>query len=287
MRISIPAADIQIMGKRTRYLAVCGREDEGREWLVDAPRCKMLGDHHISHTGIMNAEAPYEVFRLNQSGTFMMACLAGEGVVMVDGGWKTIRSGQACLLPPFVMNSLKCVEKKPWRFAWVRYEESREFKPIVSSLSPVIGCFDGRALESTIEGLHHEAGSEGQAAALHHWSNLVNHYVMKFAEPAGLDERLWRLWTKVGQQPERDWTLPELSEIACLSGEHLRRLCHAEIGRSPMKHLTFIRLQKAIEMISSSDEKIETIAKAVGFSGIHSLSNAFKSWFGKRPSDFR
>ncbi len=287
MRITPPLADVEIFGKRTRRMAVCGREDEEREWLAGAPRCKMLAEHHISHTGIMEAETPYEIFRHNQSGTFMLACLSGEGVVMVDGGWKTVRSGQACLLPPFVMNSLKCIKRKSWRFAWVRYEESRGFKPLVSSVSPVTGSYDGRGLEAAISGLHSEAGAEANPAALLHWCHLINHYVRKFAEPTDLDERLWRLWTAVELQPERPWTLAEFSEIACLSGEHLRRLCLAQIGRSPMRHLTFIRLQKAVQMLSTGSDKIDTIARAVGFSGIHSLSNSFKAWFGKRPSDFR
>jgi len=115
----------------------------------------------------------------------------------------------------------------------------------------------------------------------------VNHYVLRFAEPSNLDERLWRLWEKVGNDPARAWTLDDFAAISCISGEHLRRLCLKEIGRSPMRHLTFIRLQLAILLISTTDDKLETIARAVGFSGIHSFSNAFKSRFGKSPSEFR
>lgn len=275
------------MGPRTRFFAVLGRMAKVRSWLEKMPECEMLAEHHIVHTGIMDARRPYEIVRIDQSGTFMMACLEGEGVVMVDGNWKTIRAGQACLLPPFVMNSLKCVDEKRWRFAWVRYEESRETKPIVSSISPVIGAFDGSGLEAAINGLRAEAATEQNPAALHQWCALVNHYVFRFAEPANLDERLWRLWEKVEHNPARAWTLDDFSEISCISGEHLRRLCLREIGRSPMRHLTFIRLQLAVRLILTTDDKLETIARSVGFSGIQSFSNAFKSRFGKSPSEFR
>lgn len=234
----------------------------------------------------MDAAAPYEIVRVNQSGTFMMACLSGEGVVSVDGNWKPITAGQACLLPPFVRNSLKCVPGKRWRFAWVRYDESPETKPIVSSVSPVIGRFDGRNLEAAIMGLHTEARSGVPAANLH-WCALVNHYVMRFAQPSDLDERLWKLWNEVEKDPSRDWTLDQLAAIACVSDEHLRRLCVKEIGRSPMRHLSFIRLKIAVQLLTDTDDKIESIARAVGFSSIHSFSKSFSSWFGKRPSDFR
>ncbi len=235
----------------------------------------------------MDARHPYEILRLDQSGTFMLACLEGEGVVMVDGSWKTIRAGQACLLPPFVMNTLKCVKGKPWRFAWVRYHESRDTKPVVSSVSPVIGAFEGNGLDAAISGLYNESSGENNPSALLQWSALVHHYVLRFAEPSHLDERLWKLWNAVERNPSRDWTLNALAETACLSTEHLRRLCLAEIGRSPMRHLTFIRLQLSLLLLSGTGDKIDTIARSVGFSGIHAFTNAFRARFGRPPSDFR
>jgi AraC-like DNA-binding protein len=284
---SDPLSDIEIIGSHTSFRAVIATSTGGRGWLSKMPQCSLLAAHNIAHTGIMDARAPYEIVRVDQSGTFMLACLQGEGVVMVDGSWKAIRAGQACLLPPFVMNSLKCKGTLRWCFAWVRYEEPRDAKPIVSSVSPVIGSFDGHGLEAAISGLHSEAVQGNDPAALHQWCALVNHYVMRFAAPRHLDERLWRLWSRVEKEPARSWTLDDLSEIACLSAEHLRRLCLREIGRSPMRHLTFIRLQLALHLLSSTGDKIETIARSVGFSGIHSFSGAFSKRFGRPPSDFR
>ena len=280
-------SDREIIGPETRFSAILGHMAEVRTWLRGMPDCALLSEYNIAHTGLMDAGEPYEIVRVDQSGTFMLACLEGEGVVMVDGSWKSIRRGQACLLPPFVMNSLKCVPGERWRFAWVRYEESRSIKPIVSSVSPVIGMFDGTGLEAAINGLRSEVRSESNPATLHLWCTLVNHYVNRFAEPAKLDERLRRLWSRVEIEPAHDWTLESLAEIACLSSEHLRRLCQQEIGRSPMRHLTFIRLQLALRMLSETKEKIETIARDVGFSSLQSFSNAFKTRFGKSPSEFR
>lgn len=282
-----PTADLEIIGKRTSFKAVLRRHTEGREWLREMPECSLLANHNIAHAGIMNARRPYEIVRIDQSGTFMMAVIEGQGVVMVDGSWKTLRAGQACLLPPFVMNSLKYSADHRWRFAWVRYEESRDTIPIVSSVSPVIGTFDGSGLATAITGLYEESSHESNPAALHQWCALVHHYVTRFAEPSHLDSRLWKLWRKVEKRPSHDWTLEDLAETACLSTEHLRRLCLREIGRSPMRQLTFIRLQLAVHLLSSTSDKVETIARSVGFSTIQSFSNAFKARFGRPPSDFR
>lgn len=279
--------DREILGDKTRCRVVRADDSDSRSWMEGGPVCPLLGQHHIAHCGVMEAAPPFEIVRAEQSGTFMLACLAGEGVVLADGRWKRIRAGHACLLPPFVMNALKCGPGKRWSFAWVRYHEKRESRPIVSSISPVAGRFEGAPLQSAIEGLHAEAGADDTAAALHHWCELVHHYVLRFAQPHSSDERLWRVWQKVEGELGRPWTLDELAAIACLSGEHLRRLSRKELGRSPMQHLTHLRIQRARHLLSVTDDKVEAIARSVGFESATTFSNTFRQWTGRRPSDFR
>jgi AraC-like DNA-binding protein len=284
---STHSQDVEVIGNRTKFRAVLGNESGNRGWLRGMPECPQLGKYHIAHTGILEARSPYEIVRIFQSGTFMLACLSGEGVILVDGAWKLIHAGQACLLPPFVTNSLKCVDNKPWNFAWVRYEESNKSKPVISSISPVVGPFDASGLANSIDGLHHEATGENQPSALHHWCELIHHYVIRFAEPSHLDERLSRVWFTVEKNPAHAWTLVELALLACMSPEHLRRLCIKDIGRTPMRHLTFIRLQRAMNLVTTTNDKLESIAKEVGFSCIQSFTLAFKERFGRSPSKFR
>lgn len=285
-----PAAlpqDIEVLGKSTRYQVVRADESDSRGWMRDSPVCPLLAQHHIAHCGLMEAEPPFEIVRANQSGTFMLACFEGEGAVLADGNWKRVRAGQACLLPPFVTNALKCMAGKPWNFAWVRYRESREARPIVSSLSPVAGAFDPAPLKAAIDGLHAESAAENAASALHHWSELVHQYVLRFAQPHTSDARLWRIWQRVETDLARPWTLEELAAIGHMSGEHLRRLSRKELGRSPMRHLTHLRLQRARHLLSVTDDKVEVIARAVGFESAFTFSNTFHKWIGRRPSEFR
>jgi AraC-like DNA-binding protein len=281
------AQDRQILGKSTDYLAVRADPLDAREWLAKAHVCPLLDLHHISHVGVMRARPPFEVLRTDQNGTFMLACLDGQGVVLTDGRWRTIKAGQACLLPPFVLNSLKCAARQPWSFAWVRYRESRASTPIISSASPVSGAFEGHALRAAIEGLHSETGSGPGPTALHHWTELIHHYVLRFARPHVPDERLWRMWQTVERDLKHPWTLKELASLACMSDEHLRRLCRKEIGRSPRQQLTFLRLQMAVHLLSTTDDKVEVVAREVGFESAFTFSNTFKHWIGWRPSEHR
>jgi hypothetical protein len=144
--------DHRSLGPDTEVEVVQAVDDQEREWLRDQPVCELLAQYDILHAGVMHAQFPFEISRADQSGTFMLGCFSGEGRVLADGRWITIKAGQACLLPPFVANSLKCVKGKPWEFCWVRYVESRESMAIVSEISPVSGDYQAEPMRIAIRG---------------------------------------------------------------------------------------------------------------------------------------
>ncbi|MGK0240471.1 MAG: AraC-like DNA-binding protein [Candidatus Pelagisphaera sp.] len=285
-RKSNQSDDIEIRGS-SRYKVVRSDDSDSREWLSDSPICSLLTQHHIAHVGVLQARYPFEIKREFQSGSFIMACLKGEGKVMVDGAWKLLRAGDACLLPPFVLNTFKCIEGQPWDFCWVRYLESPESKPIVTQHSPVLGRYDNAPILAAIQGLYAESCGAKNPGTLDCWIDLIHHYVLCFAQPQDFDDRLWRIWQKVEPRLSRKWTLTELADIAHVSEEHLRRLCRQRYGRSPIQHLTFLRMQKAKHLLSTTDDKIESIARSVSYDSQQTFSTLFKRWVGWSPSKFR
>ena len=80
-------------------------------------------------------------------------------------------------------------------------------------------------------------------------------------------------------------------DILELLSEYPDGLTRAEIvkalGRSPIKHLTYLRMRKAAEILSTTDHKIETIALALGYENPFAFSNTFLKWIGVRPSEHR
>jgi len=271
----------------SRTHVVRGDGSDARDWLRESPVCQLLAQHHIAHVGVMEALEPFEMSRPDQSGTFMLACFGGSGLVRADGQWKKVTAGQACLLPPFVTNAMKTTGGEPWRMCWVRYRESRESNPIISAGSPVLGAYDPFPLLHTIQGLHAEASGINAPATLHLWTELIHSYVLRFAHPHQADARLWKLWDAVEKSLDHPWTLEDLATRACVCKEHLRRLCRSELGRSPMQHVTFLRMQHARHLLSTTDEKVETITRQIGYTNPHTFSNTFKKWIGWRPSEHR
>lgn len=278
--------DRHILGSETSVCAVRAGTDDARDWLLTAPVCDSLNEYRITHCGIMNAMPPFGITRVKLSGTFFFACLQGQGGVLINGEWRIVGPGQACIQPPFIPNALKATEREPWVFCWVRYRPAGT-QPLVSLHSPSIGDFAGAALKSGIEGLHSEASQATSQHALRKWVELIHVYVLAFSQPFVGNEELLQLWSTVEHRLDEKWTLERLSNAACVSKEQLRRLCLSSLGHAPIQHVAFLRMQHAAQLLVTTDKPIATVARLVGYANQFAFSDTFQRWLGCRPSTYR
>lgn len=256
-------------------------------WVLKAADCKALSIHRIAHLGIETAVAPYERVRLHPSGSYIMICVEGSGRVLLDGRWQNIGKGTACIAPPRVPNAFHALPGRKWRILWLRYDEPNFVSPMASAASPVKVKINVGQLLPIWEGLRDEWQGIRDAKALHHWIELIQHHARRLVEPWRRDERLRALWAKVEQRIAHDWSVASLAHEAHVSEEHFRRLCWKELGRSPMAHLTSLRVYAAQTMLSMTKDKQEFIAKSVGYKSAEAFSRAFKRWIGCHPSEYR
>jgi len=281
-------SETHILGKGTTWIAVRGGLAEERKWLSSEPLSVELDDVSIAHAGIMCARAGFSVVRRDLSGSFFAVTLEGRGRVLVDGQWRVLKTGEACLLPRHQINAIRHGAGACWTFCWVRYHEEDEQVPMATGHSPTLGgCASGTALKCAIEGLREERLHGRDPVVTRMWIELLQKYVVAFALPRMKDPRIARAWDEASLDVSKQWTLRTLAQKAHISPEHFRRLCIAQFGRTPIKHLTHLRMRYAAELLTSSHEKIETIAHMVGFKNPFTFSNTFMKWTGFRPSEYR
>lgn len=281
-------SETHMLGEQTEYSAVRGGEDDQRHWLSQAPICYALRAHRIIHTGIMHARAPLKVVRARQSGTYFMATVEGSGEVLVDGDWKRTGPGEACLLPPRYPNAFRAIAGEgTWTFCWVRYLEPDRQIPITPANHPVLGPFDSEALIHAYKGLRASCDKEAYRALMPHWVELIHGCVQSFAGPRRQDDRVWSAWETVQSRLNEHWNLETIAQLAHVSPEHFRRMCHTFHGRSPVKHLAFLRIQHAIQLLGSSSDTVEAIAAAVGYETPAAFSKALRRWTGCCASELR
>jgi transcriptional regulator GlxA family with amidase domain len=91
----------------------------------------------------------------------------------------------------------------------------------------------------------------------------------------------------VGRDLTQGWKLTTLAARCALSPEHLRRVCRRELGRTPMEHVTYMRIQQAQELLETTDEKLEALAPRVGYRSAVVFSRAFARCVGLTPTQYR
>ncbi len=259
-----------------------------RRWMLDASACVELARSRIARLGFDEALPPYRRVRISPGGSFVLACVSGSGFILLDGKWQRVRPGMVCLAPPRVLNAFYAAGSERWSFAWVRYDEPAFVAPVVGASSPVVSKARADEASRLVSGLRAEWEGEREPRMIHHWLELIQATVRRFAQPwRSREPRVTKLWTEVGEDLARDWTLEELAHRCHCSSEHLRRLCMREMGRSPMQHLTCLRMEKARQMLESSSDKLEAVAAGVGYANAVIFSRVFKRWVGVAPGEYR
>jgi AraC-like DNA-binding protein len=82
-------------------------------------------------------------------------------------------------------------------------------------------------------------------------------------------------------------TLDDLAAIACMSRFHVIRKYKALTGVTPMEDLRRIRVQRANELIMTTNHPIKAIAEEVGFANVFHFSRVFKRFMGVPPGSLR
>jgi len=276
MTSELPAdQDITTNGRRSRI------------WVLEAKECPEFAAYHIARLGIDTAQYPYRRVRLRPAGSFFLASIEGQGEIWLEGRWQTIPAGTVVLAPPRTLNAFSALRGKPWVFAWVRYDEAPWTKPLVGAASPLRVKHGAEQLGRVIAGLREAATAEQDPAEIHHWVSLVQRLCLRSARPWQSGSRVGALWESVARDLHSDWKLSTLAAQCHVSAEHLRRLCLRDLGRTPMEHVTYMRIQRAQELLETTDDKLESIAAQVGYHSSDVFTRAFTRCVGMPPSHYR
>jgi len=112
--------------------------------------------------------------------------------------------------------------------------------------------------------------------------------VFPYVRQGGLDRRrLSRVLDYIESNLEGDLTVDHLASIACLSRFHFARAFKAAVGRSPHRHVSAKRLERAKAMLIRRDQTLVDIALALNFSCQANFTRAFRQVTGQTPGQYR
>lgn len=101
------------------------------------------------------------------------------------------------------------------------------------------------------------------------------------------DPHLLRAIQAMHANLDSDWSLEALAETAGLSRAAFAQRFKRLAGDTPAHYLARIRIQRAMDMLRSTEENLESIAERVGYRDPFVFSKAFKRLQGASPRDYR
>jgi AraC family transcriptional regulator, alkane utilization regulator len=178
--------------------------------------------------------------------------------------------------------------------------------PLLSILPPIIHIKGNQGdgndwLALTTQNISDELdrGSSGSRAVINRLTDIlfiraVNAYFdrnMETAESGWLaavrDEQIGRALLMLHQQPQRAWRVDLIARRVGLSRSGFAARFRELVGEPPLQYLTRLRINSAALRLRATDEKLRSIASAVGYSSVPSFVKSFKRLMDATPGEYR
>jgi len=82
-------------------------------------------------------------------------------------------------------------------------------------------------------------------------------------------------------------SLDDMSKNMYISSVYISKVFKEKTGESPINYLINLRLEKAKDLLISTESPVKAIAQSVGYSDAYYFSKLFKKYYGNSPCKFR
>ncbi len=250
--------------------------------LIVKRACSAMARHQMTHVGISDAGRDYEMERTGITHDHIQICYGGSGLVWVNDRWQECVAGQAYLMPRQIPCRFKTIPGQRWQFCWLYF-----LSPEISEKSPTLISVDPWPMQIAISGLYREYSGPADMQIMNRWAEVIYLLLERLLRGEHGHDPLWRVWEKVEADMARPWRLGDLAELAATSDETLRRISLKHNGRSPMDQVTYLRMRHAAALLTTTQTKIEQIARIVGYESRFAFAAAFRRCMKMTPGECR
>ncbi len=250
----------------------------------------------LSESGYFEAGSCYYTRRDYKPAALYLYTLSGEGRISWNGQTVSLAAGTALLIDCEKEHDYRTVSKEPWCFYWAHFagEGLRSIRPLLTDkLTPlrVDHPMRIRELFEQIDALHERTDRFVFAYRSSLIGELLLHSIraLEREEAGGLhgDSAIEPARSYIHSHLSEPITVEELATLCNLSKYHFIRLFRRYTGFSPYRYLQINRIDRAKELLISTDLSISGIAAAVGFTGVANFGKVFREITGVTPAVYR
>ncbi|WP_439590850.1 helix-turn-helix domain-containing protein [Microbacterium sp.] len=222
--------------------------------------------------------------------------IAGSGRIEGGDGAVLTRPGEAVLLRPGTRHDYRTAGAS-WELAFAHFHPRAEWMPLLewpieaggvgvvrasSDISPrVLAALRATARASSGSLPQSELFAVNALETALLWLDTQNPL------RGGMDERLLRVVEHIGAHLAEPLDLTRLARIANLSPSRLSHLFAAALGIPPQRYVERERLNRAAQLLASTDRSVSAVARDVGWDDPLYFSRRFARRHGESPTAYR
>ncbi len=209
--------------------------------------------------------------------------VSGCGVFKTENNTYKIKSGEIFVIPPFAETYYEADKTDPWEYIWVGFTTDMSLPEEV--LTPVIKCNGAGKIFDMMRDSRNML--DGKSAYLSGCLWQLFSLILENKNQEYKADYIEKAISYMNTEYIKNIKISDISEMLNIDRCYFSYVFKKQLGVSPMKYLTELRLTKAAELITVYDKSPSTAAASVGYTDIYHFSKAFKKRFGASPRNYK
>ena len=211
--------------------------------------------------------------------------VSGKGVFSVKNKTYKLSAGSCFIIRPLEKVFYQADANNPWHYIWVGFEApDHDPEQLTGDVLSIPGL--GNIFSSLMDA---QEKSEGRNEFISGKIWELMSLISEAGKPKISRNRSFAEQAKTCIQAKymTGITVSEIAKMLNLERSYFSTVFKNSVGISPQKYINNFRLEKAADLLLSSDLSVTDIAYSTGYSGVINFSRMFKRRFGQSPSEYR
>lgn len=264
---------------------------------------KSISDFVLYNSGVEYCEPGYSYGPKRRDYHFIHFVKEGKGYLEINGQNIEVHEDQFFIVPANEISTYTADQEDPWKYSWIGFMGIQSDFFVQSLLQSsengfVVDCrsttFYEKKIKKIIE-LNNTYDLKKDNLSLYFkinsiMYNIVGNLLDEFLPKNDVDTNSTISFQAIRYMDLHYHDDIQISDIANYIGIHPNYLSlkfKNDVGISPKKYLTNLKIKKAETLLIKNDDPIYLIASSVGFSDALAFSKLFKKELGVSPSEFR
>lgn len=229
----------------------------------------------------------------------LIYCTAGAGWCKIEDQRWTLKEGSALLIPPQMAHVYGAAEGMPWSICWAHLAGSQAGAYLdmldVSLENPVLYVPDAQlvvqAFEEAYSHVHSGYTDESLIGLSTALTRLLGLLKCQQRAPNAIgrrrEEKILQSIAYMREHLGEPRTLADLADAAAMSVSHYSHVFKEQTNTSPHNFFVRLKMQRACELLDTTDSTIGDIAAAVGYDDQFHFCRMFKKVIGRSPTGYR